>query len=268
MVQSRDTSPGQTELDSPPVSHQWWRVVAVVIGWSLWAQLFWSPLSTEWHSETTGLWFVIAYLLPGAIVALAGVLDRAALSLFAVPASLVPGLVLLPERDLAPLQQPLEMAALGTTVLLYIVAASLRHSDIEGLTQALERDRQRQRLEGTYREYIAIRALFLAGLFVVMTWASMLDPDIASAIAEHHESGEVSARLFIAVTSFFVWCIVAYTMFLVPISNLEYDIRSLQRQIRSWSQSASGLYGRLALWVGLGMLGAGGFVALGLSSGS
>ena len=265
MTDGSNASRTEEELfDSPSEASRWWRIVSALVGTSLWAQLFWSPIATEWRSETPGLWFVGAYLLPLAIVVLTSVVRSPVLSLFGVPASLLPGLIALPSRDLALLQQPFEMVALGTTVVLYLLASSLRYSGLEELARAFERDQTRDRLDGTYRGYVAVRAAFLSVLFGLVTWASLIDPEIAGLVSQHHGSGAVSARLFIAVALFFVWCIVAYTMFLVPLSNLEYDLRALQRRLQSWRENRSGLYGRLLLWMGLAALGITGLAAIGV----
>jgi hypothetical protein len=63
-----DTEP-TLDVETGLVEHRAvWRLAAGVLGLSLWAQLFWYPLATEFLAETTGGMFVGLYLLPVAVL--------------------------------------------------------------------------------------------------------------------------------------------------------------------------------------------------------
>ncbi len=243
-----------------------WSLVAGVLGISLWAQLFWFPFATEFLAETTGLLYVGLYVLP--VIVLAGSLATGSSAglLFGVPVATLPGLVIVPEQDAAALLQVHRGIFIAGTAIAYLGAAAVATRADEMAPServALEQD-EPERLEGLYRYYVSIRLVILVGLFAVLVGAVVFDPSIRQLVVEHHgDEGGASAQIFIAVLGFFTWCVVAYTMFFLPLANVEYDLRRLSRQIDGLASGASGIRWRLGLSVAAGLGAAGAWMLWG-----
>jgi hypothetical protein len=71
----------------------------------------------------------------------------------------------------------------------------------------------------------------LIALLLVTQYAAFQDPTIAAKIAQHYGDRPEAAVTFLGLFAFFAWCVAAYTMFFVPLMNLEYDVRKLSRSV-------------------------------------
>lgn len=249
-----DTEP-TLDVETGLVEHRAvWRLAAGVLGLSFWAQLFWYPLVTEFLAETTGGLFVGVYMLPVAVLAVSLVVGSSAGLLFGLPVALLPGLLIVPEQDAASLLELHRGLILAGTVLAYLVAAAIatRPADIDP-TDKQAIDEESRRVDGLYRHYVTIRLVILVGLFGVLVGSVVFDPTIRSLIADNHGDGRLAAQLFIAVLGFFTWCAVAYTMFYMPLANIEYEMRSFSREIDAMAGDGSRIRWRLGLTVAAGL---------------
>lgn len=249
-----DADNGEVEFQPGVVENETlWRLGAALLGASLWLQLFWHPLATEFLSGEAGLVYVGMYMLPTLAMFVALIVDEPAGYLFFVPGSFVPGMVLLPEQDASALLQLHRALFVVGTLLSFLFAASLAarggRAEVERSEPLEESTRQ---IEGVYRHYTTIRLAILVVLFAVLVGAGLFDPSVTGAIVEHHGEGKLSAQIFIVVFGFFVWCALAYTSFFLPAANLEYDIRRLSREIDGLAEDASAIRWRLGLVVAAG----------------
>ena len=228
-----------------------WTAVASVLGASLWAQLFWYPLATEFLSQSPGALYVGVYLLPTVALFVSVILRSSGGYLFFFPGSLIPGLVMLPQQDAAALLQFHRSIFATGTLLFFILAATLsvrgergESAEREALSESEEKE-----LEGVYRHYVSVRLAIMVVLFGVLVGAGLFDPSILGAISEHHAEGSLAAQLFIVVFGFFTWCVVAYTMFFLPLANLEYNVRRLSREIDNLGGGISSVRRRIGFLV-------------------
>jgi len=218
----------------------------VVLAISLWAQLFWYPLATEFLSGEAGLVYVGAYLLPTLALLVAILIDEPVGALFFVPVSFVPGMVLLPEQDVGSLLRLHRSIFVVVTLLGFVGAASLAARGREehgGDSESVEGETRQ--IDGLYRHYFTLRLVLLVGLFALLVGAPAFDPALTEAISQTHGEGRVAAQVFIALVGFFVWSVLAYTMFFLPAANLEYDIRRLSREIDALVEDAPSVRRRL-----------------------
>lgn len=232
-----------------PFGSSWsWSPLVAVLGLSLWAQIFMLPLFEELRFIEGSQAATLAYLLP-LVVLLSGAYFRvAALTLLVFPLCFVPGVILLPERSIIDLEQWTSMMRIGVTLAAYIgvAAASLTGTELVGEVDGA-RDEPAERVGGIYPFYFLVRGLILLVLLVVTQYAAFHDPAIAETIAQHYSQRPGGARAFIGLFIFFAWCVAAYTMFFVPLMNLEYDVRRLSRTV---DEMADG--GRRARWLRIG----------------
>lgn len=226
-----------------------WRAATAVLGVSLWAQLFWYPLATEFLAQRTSPLFVALYVAPAVALVTTLFLRSKAGYLFAFPTSMLPGLAVLPEQDaVALLEFGRAMFAAGTFVAYAVAAAVAAHRrDIEATDTEPLAETASQRIEGVYRYYFAVRLVILVVLFGILIGSAVFDPGIRRAIATHHQEGRVAAQIFLTVFGFFVWCVIAYAMFFLPAANIEYDIRRLSRTIDQLVDDRSGIRWRIGL---------------------
>lgn len=241
-----------------------WTVATFILSASLWAQLFWYPLSIELQTASPSNLYLAAYLAPLFAATLGLVVRAAGVGLFGVPLSLLPGLVLLPERDLAALSEPKSALFIGGTLLVYVVCAvfaSKGRSSSEFQTD--ESATARRRVDGTYPGFIAVRVAVLVLLFAAIAWAVFFDPGIAERFETVHAEAADSARTFAAIFGFFAWCVAAYTLFFRPLANLEYQARGLSRRIDALGEDRSRLRLRLVGWSVVAVVGVGLWMAFG-----
>ena len=215
-----------------------WRLGTGVLGASLWAQLFWFPLATEFLSSGAGPLYVLVYLLPTLVLFVSLFVGSSAGFLFFFPGSFIPGLVMLPQQDVAALLQLHRAVFAAGTLVFFIFASALasRDAEEEGEPRSVDaankiEGEEPERVEGLYRHYFGIRLVIMVILFGVLVGAPLFDESILGAIARHHADGQVAAQVFLVVFGFFTWCVIAYTSFFLPSANVEYNIRRLSRKI-------------------------------------
>lgn len=194
-----------------------------LIGISVWAQLCVPTLL-----EPALPWVKLLSVLP-VIVLVAGVVARSPVALLLlVPVSMLPGLAAMPLDARVALSSVWGAGRVVVSVGLYLAVAGVW---LAGTQPASAHDEKLdQAPENPYRWILYSRAAVLFALLVVPTYAVFFDAPIVSTIASNHLGGERIAQTFIALCAFFVWTVVAYTQFLVPMLNMEYDRRKLQRR--------------------------------------
>lgn len=226
-----------------------WSMLIAVLGVSLWAQIFALPLLDQLRYANHGAQSTLVYLIAPTVLIIGVMLRAAPLTLLAFPLCLIPGMLLLPERNMVELQQTSSMLRIGVTLAAFVAAGSVGHSRAqavgEDVSDPLHPARQ---VDGIYRWYFAARGAILVALLLVIQWATFRDPMIAATIAQHYGDKPQSAVMFISLVAFFAWCVAAYTMFFVPLMNLEYDVRKLSRTIDHMVDG-----GRRARWTRIGV---------------
>ncbi|QDG49755.1 hypothetical protein FIV42_03085 [Persicimonas caeni] len=227
-----------------------WAYLVLVLGVSLWAQLFSLPLLDEFQFTDHNALATMAYMVP--LVALVpGALFRVpVLTLLVFPICFVPGVVLLPERSVIELEQGFSMLRIGVTMAAYVgvAAAGAARTQTVGHIDAADSD-DAQSVDGIYPFYFVVRCVILIALLLITQYAAFYDPTIAAKIAESYADRPQAARTFIGLFSFFAWCVAAYTMFFVPLMNLEYDVRKLSRTISGMLEGGRrASLVRLSLW--------------------
>lgn len=226
-----------------------WAYLVLVLGVSLWAQIFSLPLLDEFQFTDHNALATVAYMVP--LVALVpGALFRVpALTLLVYPLCFIPGIVLLPERSLVELEQGFSLLRIGVTMAAYVgaAAAGATRTQSVGQIDATDADQTRS-VDGIYPFYFVVRCVILIVMLLVTQYAAFHDPTIAAKIAQNFADRPQAARTFIGLFSFFAWCVAAYTMFFVPLMNLEYDVRKLSRTIDAMVDG-----GRRSSWIRLGV---------------
>lgn len=227
-----------------------WAYLVLALGVSLWAQILSLPLLDELQFADQNASATATYVVP--LVALvAGALFRVpALTLLVFPLCFIPGIVLLPERSLVELEQGLSLLRIGITTAAYVgaAAAGATHTQAVGRIEATDADETR-RVDGVYPFYFVVRCILLIVLLLVTQYAAFHDPTIAAKIAQNYADRPQAARSFIGLFSFFAWCVAAYTMFFVPLMNLEYDVRKLSRTVDEMLDGgARSSWVRMGIW--------------------
>lgn len=177
-----------------------------------------------------------AYLIPLAIlpflvlVAAIGTRNSAAL-LVGFPVSILPTLATIPPAFSVELRDPEALLRLVGTMAVYLAiasawAASADRGQIQ-ISERLEGERRGQWM----RRFVYSRVPIMVLLFVVPSYAIFIDGAIVATIAQSHPGNEMIGQVFIATLLFFVWCAVAYSLFIVPSLNLEYDRRRLKKVV-------------------------------------
>jgi len=226
-----------------------WRAATAVLGISLWAQLFWYPLAAEFLADQTGGVFVLLYLMPAVVLVTAMFVRHGAAYLFAFPTSMLPGLAILPEQDAVALMEFERAVFAAGTLVAYAVAAAVatRLRDREPTETDPLDELVSRRIDGIYRHYVTVRLVILVVLFGILVGSGVFDPEIRGTIATHHEGGRVAAQMFVTVFGWFVWCVLAYAMFFLPVANIEYDVRRMSRTIDQMADGRSAIRWRLGL---------------------
>lgn len=240
-----------------------WSLLIAGIGVSLWAQVFYLPLVDEVRFANPSLWVMAAYLAP-TVALLGGVVWRAAwLTLLVFFISFVPGVFLLSSTSLLQAEAPWSLARIGVTLAAYIATASAGAGPVQlvvgrasSAAQAAHGSpRAIQHIPGVYRLYFALRGLILFGLLLVIQYAVFRDAHIAHALAQSYPGRPEAAATFIGVFSFFAWCVAAYSLFFVPLMNLEYDVRTLSLGVDQMLQAGARAHRRRAVvWLGAAAL--------------
>lgn len=228
----------------------------LVPGLAIWAQLFLGAAIAEWHFADTRLVYLAVYCLP-LFVLNAGYWSRRVVVLqVGFLASLLPGFLILPVADRVGFESPLAVLWLCVLVTIYLVLGTDRF-----VLEALDEEQEEAEKQGEgdghaavlsagYRRYFAVRLGVALWLFAVITYAVFFDVGIQGYVGEYFAGGESVAVSFLAVSMFFVWCMVVYMMILVPAMNLEYDQRRLQHAIAAMSEGKARRAGwlRVLMW--------------------
>jgi len=179
-----------------------------------------------------------AYSVPLAILpflvllAAVGLRSPAAL-LVGFPVSILPTLATIPPLFSVELREPEALMRLVGTMAVYLAIASAWAASADRGEIQIS-DRMEGDVRGRWmRRFVYSRVPILVLLFAVPAYAILVDGAIVATIAQSHPDSETIGQVFIATLLFFVWCAVAYSMFIVPSLNLEYDRRRLKKTIAS-----------------------------------
>lgn len=248
-----------------------WSTWMVVPGLAIWAQLFLGAIVAELQFADMRLAYLAMYALPLFVLNAGYWSGRIAVMQVGFLASLLPGLLILPEADRLGFEDPLAVLWLCGLVTVYLVLGTDRFAgrtaeeehEQEGVGQRIvgdgsvaedsERRRNAVALSQSYRRHFTVRLAVALWLFAVITYAVFFDAGVQQAVGEYFAGGELVAVSFLAVLMFFVWCMVVYLMILVPAMNLEYDQRRLQQAIAAMSQvrERRAAWLRVLMWTSL-----------------
>ncbi|MGM0555433.1 MAG: hypothetical protein ACQEVA_03545 [Myxococcota bacterium] len=230
-----------------------WTLLSGLVGFLFWAQLLMLPFAEELQFSDQRAMATFAYVLPLFALFPAVIFRWPMMSLLIFPASFIPGVLLLPELSVIELQAPFSMLRLGATFVVYLALAGFASNSGDGV-HALDTIEQSdlEEFEGIYPAYFAVRVALLVAFFGVLCYAVLADASVTEAIGAHYLENPMGARVFIALFSFFVWCVAAYTMWFLPAMNFEYDVRRMSRRIDEMVESErTPIYRRLAVWVAI-----------------
>ncbi len=227
---------GWVELRGGPL----WSAAVLVLGATLWAQLFWIGLVAEAQFDVPRPWAFLAYLLPLSMLA-AGVWSRAPVILLTLFAgSFLPGLVLLAEPEQMLLMEGWSMVRIGACMALFLAIASAGSGQELEMGEVVEQRGVGQGdVDHELRRFVAARLGVLGVLWCVPAYGVYLDPEIASMISVNFEEAANVGRVFLGVVHFFIWSVAAYMMVLVPSLNVEYDRRRMRRELKAFSKGLS-----------------------------
>lgn len=210
-------------------------VATALLGVSVWGQLCGPTLMSPKIP-----WLIFLSVVPVFMLGYALQAKSPAAALLLFPIACLPALASMPEEARVSLASPLVASRVVLTVALYLAVAG---AWLSGTQPAPDEDgklgRPKARATHPYRWLVYSRAAVLAILLIVPVYAIYFDGPIVSTIAANHPGGERVAQTFIAMVAFFVWTVVAYTQFLVPLLNLEYDRRKIRRQALESVRQAS-----------------------------
>lgn len=215
-----------------------WAPITGMLAVGLWVQLFGVAALTEIDFSEPRIYAILAYMAPLAF-AVAGLVGRSPvllLGLFTI--GFLPGLVLLPGEERALLLEGWSLARVGAMLGLYLAVASAgaREQLVAQPIEALEEDEE---ASVVVRRVIATRAVALLVILAAPAYAVFQDVGVAAALSVNFPESPQAARSFLALVSFFSWCVCAYMMVLMPALNLEYDQRKLSRALDAMSRDLS-----------------------------
>lgn len=231
--------------------------VTLALGISLWAQLFWSPLSIEFGAASRSAWHLAAYSTPLFIGLAAALLAHPVGRLFVFPVSFLPGLAMMPEPDMATLGGPLRLGMVGLTLAGYVAVgawasrARSQHGDLAAGIDA-EGDTSIQRVDGLYTGFWWVRGAFVVGLLGMILWGTLVAPTVTDALEQAYDGRVETARTFLVVFGFFLWTVLVYAFFYRPLANLEYDVRRLRERTSADGLDRWPIQRRMITWVALG----------------
>ncbi len=209
----------------------WQRASSIAVGLlglSVWAQLC-APTVFAVASPPSP-WIVFTAFVPIFIAGVSLATRSGAGCLLLFPVSMLPALAGIPEVARAALFTPFAMIRLSLALSLYLAATGAWLSGTQTVFGGTSVNQTGQEAGSTYKWFVVSRGLVLLVLLIVPIWAVYLDGTIVATIAMNHPDGEHVAQTFIAMITFFVWSVVAYTQFVVPLLNLEYDRRKIRRK--------------------------------------
>ncbi|AWV89409.1 hypothetical protein [Bradymonas sediminis] len=239
-----------------------WALLIGGLGLSLWAQVFYLPLSDELRFAEPSMLRMLAYLAPLAALLVGGILRAGFLTLLAFTVAFVPGILWLSPSALSAIEQPWSMVRIGVTLAAYVATAAAGVGPtqtlgrrIDGAESAVSKPQPTRRVDGVYPFYFALRGLLLFALLFVIQYAIFRDPVVAQKLAQSYPTRPEAAATFIGIFSFFAWCVAAYSLFFVPLMNLEYAARRLEREVNATLETPGRARRlRVALWGGLAIL--------------
>lgn len=228
-----------------------WTLLSGLVGFLFWAQLLMLPFAEELQFSDQRAFATLAYVVPLFALFPAIIFRWPMMSLMIFPASFIPGVLLLPELSVVELQQPLSMFRLGATFVVYLALAGFASNRGDSVRELETIDRtELEEFDGVYPGYFTLRIVVLVGFFGALCYAVLADASITASIATNFPENPTVARVFVALFSFFVWCVAAYTMWFLPAMNFEYDVRRLSRRIDDMvDKERSSIYRRIAIWV-------------------
>jgi len=221
--------------------------VSAALGASLWLQLLFGGLGIEAQTGQMGL-RVVVFFLPLPVLAFGLIGRRPSMALLLFPVMLVPGVAILSPAERAVFASPWTMGGVAATLAVYLAVTSawLTGGRPAGqLRGQVSRTQQRAR---QYQRYALSRAVPMLLMFAVPLYAVYFDRAIVGTIAQNFPGNEAAAQAFIALTVFFACCVSGYVFFVVPMLNLEYDRRRLERALEPKSSSTE----RRRVWYRLG----------------
>lgn len=211
-----------------------------VPGLAIWAQLFLGAALGELSYADTRLMYLAAYFLPLFVMIAGYWLGRIGWLQIGFIASLLPAFLVLQVEDQPGMDEPLVVIWLCGLVVLFLVmgtdwfavesitADDIEYESIETSASGGERRKSIAVLMANHHQHFISRFVVSVWLFGVITYAVFFDPGIQLSIGKFFEGAEQVAVSFLAISMFFVWCMVVYMMIVVPAINLEYDQRRLQ----------------------------------------
>lgn len=220
-----------------------------VPGLAIWAQLFLGAALGELAYADTRLMYLAAYILPLIVMAAGYWLGRIGWLQIGFMASLLPAFLVLPVEDQPGMDEPLAVIWLCGLVVLYLVmgmdwfavesmpAEDIEHESIETAASGGERRKYVATLMSNHQQHFISRFVISLWLFGVITYAVFFDTGNQASIGEFFEGGEQVTVSFLAISMFFVWCMVVYMMIVVPTINLEYDQRRLELSTAALAQT-------------------------------
>ena len=233
------TSPAKDRKSRPPGTSSetrltptstWTRSASLAVaflGLSVWAQLGGPELFADGQSP----WVVFTAFLPLIVGGFALVMRSGVGALLLFLVATLPALAAMPATAHAVLLTPFGMFRTALSLALYLAAAGAWLSGTQPVAAREPVGDASTRIGGEYKWFVASRGVALLTILCVLVWAVYFDGLIVSTIAANHPDGERVAQTFIALVAFFVWTAIAYTMFLVPLLNLEYDRRKVERTV-------------------------------------
>jgi hypothetical protein len=202
-------------------------IAVALLGLSVWVQLC-APAVFAVSSPSP--WIVFTAFVPLLVGAVSLSQRSGAGCLLLFPVSILPALVGMPEITRAALYTPFAMLRVVLALALYLAATGAWLSGTQAVFGGTTVEHGSDQAGNTYRWFVLSRGAVLVILAIVPIWAVYLDGPIVATIAMNHPGGERVAQSFIAMIMFFVWSVVAYTNFVVPLLNLEYDRRKVRRK--------------------------------------
>lgn len=231
-----------------------WALLIGALGLSLWAQVFVVPLSDELRFAQPSLLAMLLYLAPLGPLLVGGFIRAGFLTLLVFTTAFIPGILWLPPSALVAIEQPWSMVRIGVTLAAYVATTAAGVGPPQLLGRATQPGAaapasQVRRVDGVYRFYFGLRGVLLFGLLFVIQYAIFRDPLIAAKLLESYPSRPEAAATFMGIFSFFAWCVAAYSLFFVPLMNLEYGARRLEREIKKTAEiPARAQRARAAVW--------------------
>ena len=258
--QDRAPRSGPSGLWDAVRAPQIWVAAVSLLGVSLWAQLLLVPLAAEWGLVQARPWALIAYAVPLPLLAFGLYLRSPLVLLGLVPLSLLPAIGWMPEQERLLLHEPWALGRVSATLALYVALASagsgrphaplrqevLREDEEEGAALVPRLPAE----TGQQLRFVHTRLAVLLLLLLVPAQAIFASASVDASMVEHYGAEQVEVvRTFLGLLHFFVWCVAAYMMVLVPAINLEYDQRRLARAMQRAARRATPR--RAALKVGV-----------------